>query len=82
MSPGSFARMNGAPPENRRIRAAAATLRRCRAGISDFGNHDNLANNKISGTGYTAFYEPTASSLYTTIDTTGSARPTAVNSTK
>jgi hypothetical protein len=53
------------------------------AGISDFGNHDSLVNNKISGTGYTAFYEPPSTlSLYTKIDTSGSVRVTAVSSNK
>jgi hypothetical protein len=45
------------------------------AGISDFGNHDNIVSNKISGTGYTASFEPTTDSLYTLIDTTGSTHP-------
>jgi hypothetical protein len=33
------------------------------AGISDFGNHDNIVNNKISGTGYTP--DRTCGSLFT-----------------
>ncbi|HLY85727.1 MAG TPA: right-handed parallel beta-helix repeat-containing protein [Gaiellaceae bacterium] len=42
------------------------------AGISDFGNKDNIVNNKISGDGYNPLFQPTPASLYTTIDTTGS----------
>ena len=42
------------------------------AGISDFGVKDNLVNNKISGSGYSASSEPPGGSVYTTIDTTGS----------
>ena len=45
------------------------------AGISDLGNHDNIVNNKISGNGYDQSFAPTAGSLYTKIDTTGSVRP-------
>jgi hypothetical protein len=45
------------------------------AGISDFGNHDNIVNNKISWTGHTASFEPTPGSLYTLIDTSGSTHP-------
>lgn len=45
------------------------------AGISDFGNHDSLDHNKISGNGYKASFELTAGSLYTEIDTTGSVSP-------
>jgi hypothetical protein len=49
------------------------------AGISDFGNKDNIVNNKISGDGYTND-EPTGT-LYTAIDTTGS-QATHVNNNK
>jgi parallel beta-helix repeat protein len=40
------------------------------AGISDFGNKDNIVNNAISGDGYTNDDGP--GTLYTTVDTTGS----------
>jgi hypothetical protein len=43
------------------------------AGISDFGNHDNIVNNKISGNGYTA--TPPPGSVYKTIDIFGSTSP-------
>ena len=51
------------------------------AGISDFGNKDNIVNNKISGNGYNPLFQPTAGSLYTTIDTSGSIA-THVNNNK
>jgi hypothetical protein len=50
------------------------------AGISDFGSHDNIVNNKISGQGYTAVCQPNQTgSLYTPIDTSGSTHPHVVN---
>ena len=45
------------------------------AGISDFGNSDSLVKNKISGNGYNPAFQPTALSLYTQIDTSGSTAP-------
>lgn len=42
------------------------------AGITEFGNHDNIVNNDISGDGYDQAFAPTAGSTYTQIDTTGS----------
>ncbi|MGZ6637144.1 MAG: hypothetical protein ACXVH3_25765 [Solirubrobacteraceae bacterium] len=42
-------------------------------GTSDFGNKDNIVNNKISGNGYDPLFQPTKpGSLYTTIDSSGS----------
>ena len=38
------------------------------AGIVDFGNSDNIVNNKISGLGYLQLNAPTAGSIYTQID--------------
>ena len=48
-------------------------------GISDFGNRDNIVNNKISGNGYDPLSEPTPGSLYGKIDTTGSTSPHTKN---
>jgi len=44
------------------------------AGISDFGNHDNIVNNKIGGAGYQPTSAPTGS-VYFAIDPSGSTRP-------
>jgi hypothetical protein len=44
------------------------------AGVSDFGNHDNIVNNRISGNGYDSFFQPTPGSLYTQVDASGSTK--------
>jgi hypothetical protein len=44
------------------------------AGVSDFGNHDNIVNNRISGDGYDSSLEPPGS-LFATVDASGSTKP-------
>lgn len=44
------------------------------AGVSDFGNHDNIVNNRISGDGYDSSLEPSGS-LFATVDASGSTKP-------
>ena len=51
------------------------------AGISEFGNKDNIVNNKVSGAGYATENDDPAGTLYTTIDTSGS-QATHVNNNR
>jgi hypothetical protein len=51
--------------------SATETRSPTQAGISDFGNKDNIVNNKISGAGYTQLNAP-AGTTYALIDTSGS----------
>ena len=41
----------------------------------DYGNKDNIVNNKVSGIGYAQINAPTAGSIYAMFDLLGSTKP-------